>query len=354
MFGPSIRRVAMRTVFACGFVLCAGQALADEASDWWVYVTNDHAHRITPLLKQGANPNRATPDGQPTIMQAMRDKAWKVYDVVAADPRTDVNATNRQNETPLMFLAVLGETTRAKALIARGAQVNRLGWTPLHYAASKGKLDVVNLLLAQRAIVNAPAPDGTTPLMMGAYSRSKPVVDRLLAAGADPTTRNLQGLSAADWARSVKEPLLADALEAASGVRDRERRAGAGQRQEGENAAGGVPRGPGGSGAGGGMMFGSGAAGGASSGSGAGGADPENRLAPTSGSRAGAQSAGGSGAGGSATGSSASAPSGTGGGTSGSGGTSVNTGSGAATGGGVGGVRGLGLGSEDDELPDSP
>ena len=351
MFGPMIRRVTMQTVFACGFALCAAQAVADEASDWWVYVTNDHAHRIAPLLKQGANPNRATPDGQPTIMQAMRDKAWKVYDLVAADPRTDVNAANRQNETPLMFLAVLGETTRAKALIARGAQVNRLGWTPLHYAASNGKIDMVNLLLAQRAIVYAPAPDGTTPLMMGAYSRRKPVVDRLLAAGADPTTRNLQGLSAADWARSVKEARLAETLEAASGARDRERRGSAGGSTNGDSAASGATRGAAGGGSGGGgVMFGGGAGGGASSGSGAGGADPESRLAPTSGSRAGGSSVGGNAAG---------ATSGTGAGTAGSnggasGGSGSNASTGTSSGTGVGGVRGLGLGSEDDELPNSP
>ena len=350
MFGPMIRRVTMQTVFACGFALCAAQAVADEASDWWVYVTNDHAHRIAPLLKQGANPNRATPDGQPTIMQAMRDKAWKVYDLVAADPRTDVNAANRQNETPLMFLAVLGETTRAKALIARGAQVNRLGWTPLHYAASKGKIDMVNLLLAQRAIVNAPAPDGTTPLMMGAYSRSKPVVDRLLAAGADPTTRNLQGLSAADWARSVKEARLAETLEAASGARDRERRGSAGGSANGDSAASGASRGAGGGGSGGGVMFGGGAGGGASSGSGAGGADPESRLAPTSGSRAGGSSVGGNAAG--AASGTAAGTAGSNGGASGGSGSNASTGTSSGT--GVGGVRGLGLGSEDDELPNSP
>ncbi|WP_235939107.1 ankyrin repeat domain-containing protein [Schauerella aestuarii] len=338
----------MQTLFACGFALFAAQAVADEASDWWVYVTNDHAHRIAPLLKQGANPNRATPDGQPTIMQAMRDKAWKVYDLVAADPRTDVNAANRQNETPLMFLAVLGETTRAKALIARGAQVNRLGWTPLHYAASKGKIDTVNLLLAQRAIVNAPAPDGTTPLMMGAYSRSKPVVDRLLAAGADPTTRNLQGLSAADWARSVKETRLAETLESASGVRDRERRGSADRPVPGENASNGGSRG-GAAAGGGGVMFGGGGGSGGSSGSGAGGADPESRLAPTSGSRAGAQSAGGSGVGGNAGGAAPGAASGT---TGSNGGANGSTSAGQSS--GVGGVRGLGLGSQDDELPDSP
>ena len=55
-----------------------------------------------------------------------------------------------------MYLAIAGQTDRARALIARGAQVNRLGWTPLHYAASKGQLAMAQLLLQHKAMVNAP------------------------------------------------------------------------------------------------------------------------------------------------------------------------------------------------------
>src|SRR3546814_6545439 len=69
-----------------------------------------------------------------------------------------------------MYLAVAGQTERARTLIARGAQVNRLGWTPLHYAASKGHVETAKLLLANKAMVNAPSPDGTTPLMMAGLS----------------------------------------------------------------------------------------------------------------------------------------------------------------------------------------
>ena len=46
----------------------------------------------------------------------------------------------------LLRLAIAGQTERAKKLIARGAQVNRLGWTPLHYAASKGQMEMARML----------------------------------------------------------------------------------------------------------------------------------------------------------------------------------------------------------------
>src|SRR3546814_11012574 len=72
---------------------------------------------------------------------------------------------------------------------------------PLYYAASTGKVDTARMLIANKAIVNAPSYDGTTPLMMAAYSDSRAMVKLLLDAGADETMRNLDKKKAADWAR---------------------------------------------------------------------------------------------------------------------------------------------------------
>jgi ankyrin repeat protein len=207
-------------LFLCrsALLLCAltllGLAHAANPADWWVDIANDRADKVRTMLVRGADPNALSPQGQPAIMQAVRDGAWNTYDVLVKSKKTDVEATNTTKETPLMYLALVGQTQRAADLIRRGAKVNRLGWTPLHYAASKGQLDMVNLLLMHKAIVNAPAPDGTTPLMMAAFSGSEPVVQALLNAGAEVTTQNLQKLDAADWARSKKYDSLAAKLDA--------------------------------------------------------------------------------------------------------------------------------------------
>lgn len=183
----------------------APAAHADSApANWWVYVHNDKASDLKALLAKGADPNVRYTNGQPALMRAVVDGAWKVFDVLAADPRTDVNAVNPANETALMYLAVAGETERARKLIARGAQVNRLGWTPLHYAASKAQMDTAKLLLANKAMVNAPSPEGTTPIMMAGFSGRMYMVQLLLDAGADITTRNLKGQNASDWAYAAK------------------------------------------------------------------------------------------------------------------------------------------------------
>jgi len=186
-------------LFALG-AQAAGQAFASP--DWWVAVRNDDAATVKRMLAAGVDPNVRNERGQPALMQAVRDDAWAVYDVLAADPRTDVEVLNPAQETPLMYVALVGQYERAKALLARGAAVNRLGWTPLHYAAAKGHAEVARLLLDHGAMPNAPAPDGTSPLMMAVRANSVPTVQVLLDAGADPSARNLAGQDAHVFAQA--------------------------------------------------------------------------------------------------------------------------------------------------------
>ena len=196
--GPRKARLLMA---AAGLVLAVGSAWADVPKDWWVSVTNDRASYVQTALARGTDPNVRTPDGQPAVMQAIREGAWNVYDVLIKQKKFDPNIENPFGETPLMYLAVVGQAERGQALIKRGAQVNRLGWTPLQYAASRGHLDMAKMLLKNGAIVNAPGPDGTTALMMAAFGGNQPMVQLLLDAGADVTMLTTQKENAAAWAR---------------------------------------------------------------------------------------------------------------------------------------------------------
>jgi ankyrin repeat protein len=66
---------------------------------------------------------------------------------------------------------------------SRGIPTNR---TPLHYAADGGYKEIVSLLLANHADVNAKDVGGTTPLHLAAAEGHLEVVRMLLAAKADP------------------------------------------------------------------------------------------------------------------------------------------------------------------------
>ena len=101
------------------------------------------------------------------------------------------------------------------ALIKRDADVNKTGWTPLHYAASKGHLAIMELLLENHAYIDAESPNGTTPLMMAAQYGTTPAVKLLLDAGADPLLKNQQGLTAIGFAQRVSRTESADLIAAA-------------------------------------------------------------------------------------------------------------------------------------------
>jgi ankyrin repeat protein len=103
----------------------------------------------------------------------------------------------------------------AEALVARGAAVNRPGWTPLHYAAASGDEDIARLLLKRGARVDAvspPASGSLTPLMMAAREGKPDMAVFLLRQGANPQLKNTEGLSAAQIAERAERGDIAAAI----------------------------------------------------------------------------------------------------------------------------------------------
>ena len=129
-------------------------------------------------------------------------------------PKTQVEARNRTDESALMMAALKGQTDLAQRLIARGADVNKPGWTPLHYAATSGHQAVIRLLLDAHAYIDAESPNGTTPLMMAAHYGTIAAVRQLLEAGADATLKNQLGLTAQDFALRAQRQDVAELIAA--------------------------------------------------------------------------------------------------------------------------------------------
>lgn len=173
----------------------------DQVTDFTKAAKFDDVSEVQSLLKSGVSPNTLDPKGNPMLIVAIRDKSFKVFNLLLSNQAIDVDLGNKSGENPLMIASIEGELPLVESLvIKKKAEVNKSGWTPLHYASSAGRLSVAQFLVANGAKVNALSPSDTTPLMMAVNSGNEVLVKFLLDNGADLRMRNHEGYSAIDVA----------------------------------------------------------------------------------------------------------------------------------------------------------
>ena len=206
-------------------IVITGFSLANAGSyeDFFAAIRQDNPAVIQSLLRRGFDPNTLNPAGLTGLYLALREPSPKVAEVLIASPKTDVNILNSKDESALMLAALKNHEALAEKLIKKGADVNKTGWTPLHYAASNGNMAIISLLLENNAYIDAESPNGTTPLMMAAMYGTPAAVKLLLEEGADPQLKNQQGLTALQFAERANR---LDAVEAIATAIRKKRPAG--------------------------------------------------------------------------------------------------------------------------------
>lgn len=184
-----------------GFLTFSSAAHCGTYDDFFKAIQLDNARDVERLLARGFDPNTPNPQGVPALLKATQEQSFKAAAVLAAHAQTQIDPRSERNESPLMLAALRGQEALVQALVARGAEVNKTGWTPLHYAATGGHVRVIAFLIGAQADIDAGASNGTTPLMMAAMYGNAASVKLLLESGADPEIRNAQQLSALDFAQ---------------------------------------------------------------------------------------------------------------------------------------------------------
>ena len=180
---------------------------------------------ISALLTAGADPNYKTPDGETPLMAAARsgkiDAAKQLLDAGA-----DINAKETWGgQSPLMWAAAQGQADMVKFLASQGANLNdhgkihqwerkviqeprpkdmnKGGFTPLHYAAREGCAACVQHLLAAGADPDSEDPDRETPLLLALENMHFDTAAVLVQDGADLDKWDLFGRSPVYMAADV-------------------------------------------------------------------------------------------------------------------------------------------------------
>ncbi|WP_020652414.1 ankyrin repeat domain-containing protein [Massilia niastensis] len=211
-----------RRLLAAGLLAgCAAFAHAEaptesEVASFFRAVQIDDAKRVQAMVGTEVNANEINPvGGEPALVLAVREGSMRVLDVLLRHPGTDVDAKAVNGNTALMMAAFKRNMPAVQALLAKGAAVNRAGWTPLHYAAAGGDAEIAKLLLARGAkleAVSPPASGAYTPLMMAAREGQESTALLLLARGAQPGLKNSEGLTAVQIAERAGQEAVAKAI----------------------------------------------------------------------------------------------------------------------------------------------
>ncbi len=207
-------RLGVAAMAACVLAPAPAAAQTDAAVSFFRAAQVNDAGRIKPLLARGLDPNVRDPErGETGLIVALRNDAMDVFDLLIAQPRIALEAQAGNGNTALMMAAFKNNMPAVKALLARGAQVNRPGWTALHYAASAGALDIMRVLLEHHAYLDAESPTGVTPLMLAAREGQEEAVKLLLQEGADASLRDAGfRIDAAEFADRADKPWIAKAI----------------------------------------------------------------------------------------------------------------------------------------------
>jgi len=210
--GQRRKRIATSLAVIAGLCL-PPLAIGGAYDDFFRAVKADDAAAVASLLVRGLDPNIVEPErGDSGLVLALRENAMNVFDVLLNATNIDLELKSFNGDNALMIACYKGNKPAVDAILAKGAQVNRPGWTPLHYAAAVGSNEIVRVLLERSAYIDAESPNKTTPLMMAARGGHIMTVKLLLDEGADATLKNTLGMTAIDFAEKHNHKDIAEGL----------------------------------------------------------------------------------------------------------------------------------------------
>ena len=166
---------------------------------------------VRELLEAGADPNARDNNGKTLLILGIKNGDESSVQLLV-ERGADVNAPDREGYTPLLEVTMIKGGIRENVvniLLNAKADVNVRdpvkGRTPLHLAVlnSDGG-DLAQRLIDARADVHAGDKNDMTPLHYAAFCNNVDAMKVLLDAGADPATKDDEGMTA--WDIILEDP----------------------------------------------------------------------------------------------------------------------------------------------------
>lgn len=193
----------MRNILiAIVFITIAGWAHAGAYDDILEAADKNETAAVVDLLKRGMDVNTADRAGTTLLMIAARNGNLGLLQTLLNN-RASINRRNQFGDSALLLAAINARFDAAKLLMETGAELNPSGWTPLHYAVFGGNSEILGLLIARGAKLDARAPNGQTALMVAVKLDKLNLVKMLIDADADMDLADYEGVSALQLAKKL-------------------------------------------------------------------------------------------------------------------------------------------------------
>jgi ankyrin repeat protein len=158
---------------------------------------NDDTQGVARLLTHGFRASTKC-DGIPVISEAAQGGENEIVSLLISKG-ADVNASDPEGETALMYAAGIGERGAVRLLLRAGADVNAVGndhETALLFAIRGNHEEIAEDLIAKGADVRAKDHGGATTLMWAVSKNNFTLAATLLQRGADINARDSRGNTA--------------------------------------------------------------------------------------------------------------------------------------------------------------
>jgi ankyrin repeat protein len=132
-----------------------------------------------------------SPNLEKEIIKAAKSGASARVEELLRQDAALISAKDSDGSTPLHCATWKGHANVVEVLLANGAEVNahnnneHWGTTPLHAAAHGNQKAIAELLIAHGADIHAINLNGRTPLAETEFHKAKPVANLLRQHGAD-------------------------------------------------------------------------------------------------------------------------------------------------------------------------